>query len=123
VVFGLMGGVPLLYALPATIRHFAGRTPHPKPVPSFLNPAFRPTWTTAQGWGPTPPIGGTPTVGVQPAGVSSWSATRASGAAASTPSADAVSALERLAALHQSGDLDDDEYEAAKQRILGRGSP
>jgi hypothetical protein len=122
VVFGLMGGLPLLYALPATIRHFTGRTPHPKPVPSFLNPAFRPTWTTAQGWGPTPPIGCTPSTGVQPGGVSVLPATGAAGTAASTPSADVVSALERLAALHRSGDLDDDEYEAAKLRILGGGS-
>src|SRR5439155_12073017 len=38
VVFGLMGGIPLVYALPATVRHFTGREPHPKPVPSLLNP-------------------------------------------------------------------------------------
>jgi hypothetical protein len=132
VLFGLMGGIPLLYALPATVRHFTGREPHPKPVPSLLNPAFRPTWTTVPGWGPTPPIGGTPTIGttgaapsmggapVQPPG-SPWRV-RAAGAATSTPSADVVSALERLATLHKSGDLDDDEYEAAKQRILGGGT-
>src|SRR5438046_3011618 len=101
---------------PSGSQPFAVSHPCP-PVLALLLPA------SAQGWGPTPPIGGTPTVGVQPAGVSSWSATGATGAAASTPSADVVSALERLAALHQSGDLDDDEYEAAKQRILGRGSP
>jgi Short C-terminal domain len=32
---------------------------------------------------------------------------------------DAVSELERLAALHQSGALDDDEFRAAKARIIG----
>jgi len=128
VLFGLMGGLPLLYALPATVRHFTGRTPHPTPVPSLLNSACRPTWTTVPGWGPTPPIGGTPTlgatapVGSMPAQAPASSWWPATGAAASTPSADVVSALERLAALHTSGELDDDEYEAAKQRILGGGS-
>jgi Short C-terminal domain len=120
VVFGLMGGLPLLYALPATVRHFTGREPHPKPVPRLLNPAFRPTWTTVPGWGPTPPIAGTPTTGAT-AGVTppaSWGSSTTP-----PPSADVVSALERLAALHTSGDLDDDEYETAKQRILGGGSP
>lgn len=36
-----------------------------------------------------------------------------------TPQSDAVSELERLAALHQSGALDDDEFRAAKQHIIG----
>ncbi|MDP9342269.1 MAG: SHOCT domain-containing protein [Actinomycetota bacterium] len=123
VLFGLMGGVPLLYGLPATIRHFTGRPPHRKPLPSLLNAPFRPTWTTVQGWGPTPPVvrpssaGSSPQPGTQqPAGASWWPAI---GTTTPTPSADVVSALERLAKLHQSGDLDDNEYEAAKQRILG----
>lgn len=34
---------------------------------------------------------------------------------------DAISELERLAALHQSGALDDDEFRAAKARIIGIG--
>ena len=34
------------------------------------------------------------------------------------PDGDALAQLERLAALHRSGDLDDDEYRAAKQRVL-----
>ena len=36
-----------------------------------------------------------------------------------TPQSDAVSELERLAALHQSGALDDDEFRAAKEHIIG----
>ena len=36
---------------------------------------------------------------------------------------DAVSALERLAALHQSGALDDEEFRAAKARIIGTLPP
>ena len=35
------------------------------------------------------------------------------------PQSDAVSELERLAALHQSGALDDDEFRAAKEHIIG----
>jgi hypothetical protein len=34
------------------------------------------------------------------------------------PRDDALARLERLAALHRSGQLDDDEYSAAKQRVL-----
>jgi hypothetical protein len=36
-----------------------------------------------------------------------------------TPQSDAISELERLAALHQSGALDDDEFRAAKEHIIG----
>jgi hypothetical protein len=39
------------------------------------------------------------------------------------PAPDPVSLLERLAALHASGELSDDEYRLAKERILGTGEP
>jgi multidrug resistance efflux pump len=35
------------------------------------------------------------------------------------PSDDATSELERLASLHQSGALSDDEFASAKQKVLG----
>ena len=39
------------------------------------------------------------------------------------PAPELVSHLERLAALHASGELSDDEYRLAKERILGTGQP
>jgi hypothetical protein len=41
--------------------------------------------------------------------------------AAAAPGADATSQLERLAELHTSGALTDDEFSAAKARILADG--
>lgn len=43
----------------------------------------------------------------------------AAGPAASAPDA-SVDALERLAAMHQRGELTDEEFAAAKARLLGR---
>ena len=40
-------------------------------------------------------------------------------AAAAAPAEDATSELERLASLHDSGVLSDDEFTAAKAKILG----
>ena len=45
--------------------------------------------------------------------VPAWRTRRAPG--------DLVARLERLAALHQQGALDDDEYERAKHAVLGDG--
>ena len=38
---------------------------------------------------------------------------------AASPAEDATSEIERLAALHDAGSLSDDEFAAAKQKILG----
>jgi hypothetical protein len=102
VVFGLMGGIPLLSALPATVRTFTGRPPKGKRAPSLMNAPLRPTWTTFSTpvtW-PSPPSSSSPRSDVS----------------------DVVSELERLAALHRSGELDDAQYEAAKRKVLGEGT-
>jgi Short C-terminal domain len=88
VVFMLMGGLPLLVTLPATVRRFTRDEEHPP------------------GW---------------PAGMPLAHMQRVAATAQPTR-ADArfVDELERLAGLHDQGALADDEYEAAKQKLLGK---
>ena len=87
IVFMLMGGLPLLVVLPATIRGFTREEKAPR------------------GW----PIG-MPLAQMQrvAARVQPSTATRAG----------MVDELERLAKLHERGALTDDEYAAAKARLL-----
>jgi hypothetical protein len=99
ILFVLMGGLPLLVAIPSILRAFSGAAPVPPtssagPMRSALS-SMRPMVRPAQGWGP-----------------------RLS-APAAPASGELVSELERLDALHRSGGLDDREYQAAKRRILG----
>lgn len=100
VAFGLMGGVPLLMVLPHLWRRAHG----------------------VQG----------PTIGLLPnperaggsAGSEDRSAERADGsswAAGESAGTGFVEALTKLDELHRSGALDDQEYEAAKDRVLGEG--
>jgi len=86
IVFMVMGGLPLLVMLPATVR-------------AFTREAERP-----QGWPVGMPLAHMQRVAarVQPAGAN----------------AGMVDELERLAKLHERGALDDDEYAAAKRRLL-----
>jgi hypothetical protein len=91
VVFLLMGGAPLLVAVPA----FAGRVLGRDPSQSGLS-------------------------GRLTGGSLRTAAAAASAFRRSTPrEADLVSRLERLDALHRSGALDDREFEAAKRALLG----
>ena len=87
IVFMLMGGLPLLVMLPATVR-------------GFTRERQRPT-----GWPAGMPLAQMQRVAarVQPS-----TATRAG----------MVDELERLAKLHERGSLTDDEYAAAKARLL-----
>jgi putative oligomerization/nucleic acid binding protein len=95
IVFFLMGGVPLVIALPWLWRSARGKGEHPASgsVRSSLTP---------------PGVGFATTRLRRPA----------------TPADDVVTALERLDALHRSGSLDEEQYEAAKDQILGTdGAP
>lgn len=87
VIFMLMGGLPLLFMLPATIRGFTREEKPPR------------------GWPVGMPLAQMQRVAarVQPS-----TATRAG----------MVDELERLAKLHDRGALTDDEYAAAKARLL-----
>jgi len=119
VVFFVMGAGPLLGALPVFWRAATGQTP-PLPPRQALRPpgtaavarfrdarTSRAVGTSGSDLGPAEagaaePRGGQPDGG-QPDG--------------GQPD-DVVSALERLHYLHRTGGLSDDEYEAAKARVL-----
>jgi hypothetical protein len=109
VLFVLMGGAPLIPALSSMWRHLRGHTEPSTWRQGIVPPgaarstaaafrqlgrAVRATDAAAQGSRQTPPAPGFDTSG------------------------DLVMKLERLDALHRSGALSDDEYEAAKQRII-----
>jgi hypothetical protein len=91
VVFGLMGGLPLVFAGPWVVRRFTRSEPAPRRM------------------------GAVTTAAAVREAVSFLPKTRVPRA----EPADLVSALERLNALHQTGALDDAEYEAAKDKLLG----
>lgn len=104
VVFALMGGLPLLVVVGPTWRRFAGRDTDN-------------------------PLAGTPLAGIKSVGtlVKNARPARARPAPAPpTPTApegeaegDFVGQLERLDRLRRSGALDADEFESAKERLLG----
>lgn len=111
IVFGLMGGVPLLALLLSSPREYLRRvfwgvtdpliTPgvpsHPAAAPA--RPTVVPATPRAM---PSPGSPATPPGGPPKAD-------------------DVVAQLERLTRLHESGSLTDAEFEAAKQRVLGGG--
>jgi hypothetical protein len=93
VVFALMGGLPLLGFLIAEPRNYLRRVFWGVTAPLIAPPGMTPET-------PRPPP-------------------RAEAPRAAPASEDAiVTALERLARLHKSGSLTDDEFEAAKRRVL-----
>jgi hypothetical protein len=99
IVFALMGGLPLLIVLPATFNAMKGKTPD---VGSFA---------------------GSPVRALSLAKKVASSASRLDvddivGKVATSD--DIVSNLERLDKLYRSGALDARQYEAAKQKVLGR---
>jgi hypothetical protein len=114
VVFVMMGGIPLLWAVPYLARQVSGRADAARPsVPQMREQLMR---------------------------VRRARAGARRGASVSTPAAESfgsdgpwiqgpvhpqgagvVSELERLDALHRSGALDDEEYELAKRRVLDPG--
>ena len=98
IVFGAMGGIPAVFFAPWVVRGFTGKAP-PRPWQTYAAPP-----------------GSTRAV---KAVIGAASRRKAD---AGADGSDVVSQLERLDALHRSGALDDDQYEAAKRRVLeGRG--
>ena len=102
VLFALMGGVPLLMMVKPIMSQFGRR-----PGPDFLQAkVVIPTKRRVRELRSvaTEGSGGSPSAPRPPRG--------------SGDGEPLVEALERLGALHASGALDDDEFEAAKQRVL-----
>jgi hypothetical protein len=120
ILFIIMGGVPLVWVVPAMYRALfvddeeaavpAGPTAQPwvgatSGVGSSTETSTTPTWPTAT-WPTTTPTVTTPTrVTTTP-----------------KPSTDVASELEKLASLHGRGELTDSEYEEAKRRAIGGAS-
>jgi hypothetical protein len=108
VVFFLMGGLPLIAAIPAVIKSFTKDDEEPpgfksivtEPLSVLRNIKVRPT---------TPPTEDRP------------DPFKRQDPSTSGASDDLVGELERLAALHRSGALGDSEYAAAKRRLLEDG--
>jgi len=101
VVFGLMGGLPLLAIVKPVLRSFVPRDPQGPVSFRASTPSLRPPIAARHDPGPA-----------------SSAASRPTGSASSSLLTD----LERLAALRDSGALTDAEFELAKRRILG-GTP
>ncbi len=102
VVFALMGGLPLPLLARPLLRQFSKdseRTPAPFVVPTRSN--VRAAIAQQRGSASAEDVG-VPADEHQPGSV--------------------VASLERLAALHRAGSLDDREFEAAKKRVLGEES-
>jgi Short C-terminal domain len=130
VVFLLMGAIPLALVLPSLVRRFRGIEPRPGlaavlrtvggpyrirfPTPAFFDRfdprARRVDTRSSRAIGP-PTLADSPLTASPPPGPGAGQAR----------SGDLVSKLERLAALHRAGALDDQEYEAAKREILASG--
>jgi hypothetical protein len=128
ILFGLMGGIPLVFAVKPVLRNFF----NPKPEPERVKPL--PVGEMRARLASRPKKKGTPRQkpGASPGGApkTAWATLRDMGspaAAGTTSSAAAeddteaesmVAALERLQYLHKSGSLTDAEFAAAKARII-----
>jgi hypothetical protein len=124
-VFGLMGAIPLIAAVPAVWRSFHGK--------GLGEEARR--WVWPRRSAPAPPATPWGTDGwFHASDVPATASTAASTTVEPSPATDAppagawvasdapdavVSALERLEALHRSGALSDTQFEDAKRRVLG----
>ncbi len=118
VLFIIMGAVPLVWVVPAMYRALLGEaddsgttgtgTPWVGATGAGFNTPTGPS--TAPAWPTTTPTVTTPTT-------STSTSTRVS--TASKPGGDVAAELEKLASLHQRGELTDTEYEEAKRKAIG----
>jgi len=105
IVFILMGGIPLLIALPFMVRAYQRHDPESMAAPRPLA-------------GLTPEVR---RAAVDVVAALRTSRMRGEAARGSPARDDLVSRLERLDGLHRSGALDDAEFEAAKRALLHEG--
>jgi len=120
VLFIIMGGVPLVWVVPAMFRALLGEADDSDTTTSTSSgtPLFGATgvrFNTPTGTSTAPAWPMTPTVATPTATTST--PTRVT--TASKPSGDVASELERLASLHKRGELTDTEFEEAKRRAIG----
>jgi len=131
VVFALMGGLPLFFLLspsgvrfalwgpasddggPVTTSSRVRRAIPIGPLPT-RKPSTTPTVRSSTMWPSTAPVPSPPFTTPAPTAPEP-----AASSGAAEPSVDLVERLARLADLHDRGALDDDEYERAKDAVLG----
>ena len=111
VLFFIMGGVPLFVSLRPIIRNFTDEDEQPPPFRSVVSEpiqTLRNLRNLQSQMRDAASQATSPSAGVPPAGTEDPS--------------DLVGELERLAALHRSGAIGDDEFRAAKRRLLEDGA-
>ncbi len=125
VIFIIMGAVPLIWLLPTAWRILLGRAgdddsgatvrlPTPSSV-SWGTQSTTPGATTSSGWSTLPSF-------TSPTTTTTTTATTTAATPTATKAGGGVAdQLEKLAKLHQRGDLSDSEYEAAKRDALKGG--
>ena len=104
IVFGLMGGLPLVFAAKPVLRKFFNPSPEPEPVRPIAAGELRARLAGAMKAKVARERGAT--------------AAPSAGAPAPPETESMVAALERLQYLHRSGSLTDDEFAAAKARVI-----
>jgi hypothetical protein len=117
ILFILMGIVPLIFVAPGLLRALRG-VPSEPAFSQTTGSRFRTVGTTVRAFTP----GGPPT-NLVPGPMFSAPVPPNPQPPRGPGGADVTSELERLAALHRSGDLTDSEYESAKRSVVfGSGS-
>jgi hypothetical protein len=104
IVFGLMGGLPLWFVVKPVFRRFFNPSPEPEPVRPIAPSELRARLAGA--------------MKAKVARDGAATATPSTATPASPQAESMVAALERLQYLHRSGSLTDDEFAAAKARII-----
>ena len=119
ILFIIMGIVPLIVVLPGLLRTLRGVPEEPvlhHPGGLTFDPNGLGTYSMQ---GPPPTHPGYAAAG--PPGGLSFAKAGPPPTTRPTPSGDMAEELAKLAALHRSGDLTDQEYETAKQAVLAKG--
>jgi hypothetical protein len=125
ILFGLMGGIPLIFAVKPVLRNFFNPKPEPervKPLPvGQMKARLSNRPKKKRGGGKSSTAAGSPSK-------TAWATLRDMGTSAAptttvapeeeTEAESMVAALERLQYLHRSGALSDAEFAAAKAKII-----
>jgi hypothetical protein len=108
IVFGLMGGLPLVFALKPIMKRFFNPSPEPEPIRPLPAGVLQSRLARAM----------KAKVARDSEGGSGRVATSGAAPERANKNESMVAALERLQYLHKSGSLTDDEFAAAKARVI-----
>jgi hypothetical protein len=120
IVFGFMGGLPLLGVIKPTFKGFFGpHEPESHTVGSMVSSTFGSTASMVKNMArSSPTVASTPAREPAPTPDTAYSYLRTPDSASEPERAELVDELERLAAMHASGALTDAEFEAAKSKVI-----